>query len=276
MSIVFKRISKITKNIFLCLFFLSSSAITGELKIGYINSRIVNIRSGPSKRYAILARYDRGDQLNIVGERSNWYKLQLQGGKTGWIRKDLVTLKKIEVKLSFPSLVEKDPPWLNIFKEHYHGNIVFQEGDLVEAKRFRLVEPELIEIDQAKLRKTYNLKGEVIFNIKCVIKGKSYLNLFSNDKIPVCLQGIIFQKDPGPFLRGNWIVWLEAVSIDSIRAGSREEIVLKNSSNFHNWALKDQGVFTLIVYTKGIQLQKDEIPPSDYYILGATQINFQL
>lgn len=276
MLIAFKRIRKIAKHILLCLFFLSSSAIAVEQKIGYIDNQIVNIRSGPGERYDILARYVQGDRINIAGERANWYQLQLRGGTTGWIRKDLVTFKKVEVKLSFPSLMEKDPPWTKIFKENYHGNIVFQEGDMVEAKRFRLVEPELIAIDQTKVQKTYNLKGEVVFNVKCMIKGRSYLNLFSDDKNPICFQGVIFQKDPGPFLRGNWIVWLGSESIDSVQAGSKKEIVLSNSSHFQNWALKDQGIFTLVVYTQGIQLQKGEIPPSDYYILGVKQITFNL
>lgn len=271
-----ERIRKIANHIFLFLFLLSSSAIAEELKIGYINGQIVNIRSGPGKRYAVLARYARGDQVRIIGEQSNWYQLQLHGEENGWVRKDLLTLKKIEPKLTFDTLAEKDPTWMAIFREHYHGNIVLQKEGLVEAERFRLVEPELIEIDQTRVRKTYNLKGEVVFNVECIIKGRSYLKLFYNDDISICLQGIIFQRDPGPFLRGNWIVWSVTETINPILSDGKKEIALKNCSHFQNWALKDQGIFTLIVYTQAIQLRKGEIPPSDYYILGAKQITFQL
>jgi hypothetical protein len=253
-------------------FLLSSSVVAGEIKTGYINSQIVNIRNGPGTRYAVHIRCIQGDQVHIVGEKSDWYQLQLQG-KTGWVRKDLVTVKK--VKLSFPTLAEKDPPWMDMFKESYSGKIVFQEGELVEAERFVLVEPEVIEIGQAKVEKTYNLKGEGVFTVTCVIKGRSYLNLLTDDSIPGFLQGIIFQKDPGPLLRGNWIVWLGEVSVNSFRLGSKKEITLRNSSHFQNWALKDQGVLILVAYAKGIQFPKAENSSSDYYILGVKQSSFK-
>jgi hypothetical protein len=252
---------------------LSSFVIAGEVKTGYINSQTVNIRNGPGTRHAVGSRCVQGDQVHIVGEKSGWYQLQLQG-KTGWVRKDLVIVKK--VKLSFPTLIEKDPSWMNMFKERYSGNIVFQEGGQVEAERLVLVEPEVVEIGQTKVKKTYNLKGEEVFTVTGVITGRGYLNLLSEDTIPVFLQGIIFQKDPGPLLRGNWIVWLGEVSVNSFRSGSREEITLRNSSHFQNWALKEQGVLILIAYAKGIQFSKAENSSSDYYILGVNQSSFKL
>ena len=123
-------------GIFLTVLFLVSPAVAGERKTGYINSQTVNIRSGPGTQHVVLCTYVRGDKVNIVGEQIKWYQLQLPGGKTGWVRKNLVTFKKTETALSFPSLAEKDPPWMNIFRENYGGTIVLRDGVLVDTGKF--------------------------------------------------------------------------------------------------------------------------------------------
>ena len=123
-------------GIFLTVLFLVSPAVASERKTGYINSQMANIRSGPGTQHAVLYTYVRGDKVSIVGEQTKWYQLQLPEGKTGWVRKNLLAFNKIEIELSFPSLAEKDPPWMNIFREHYGGTIVLRDGVLVDTGKF--------------------------------------------------------------------------------------------------------------------------------------------
>ena len=49
-----------------------------------------NIRKGPSTDNEVLTTVSTGDELKVVGEEDNWYKLETSQG-TGYIRKDLAT-----------------------------------------------------------------------------------------------------------------------------------------------------------------------------------------
>ncbi len=48
------------------------------------------IRQGPGSHYAIVARVEPAIDVNILGTEGDWYYVQLQDGKKGYIRKELV------------------------------------------------------------------------------------------------------------------------------------------------------------------------------------------
>lgn len=48
------------------------------------------IHQGPGSHYAIVARLEPAIDLNILGTEGNWYYVQLQDGKKGYIRRELV------------------------------------------------------------------------------------------------------------------------------------------------------------------------------------------
>jgi uncharacterized protein YgiM (DUF1202 family) len=51
----------------------------------------VNIRMGPGLVYQVITQLEKNTPVTVVGEQDNWYQIKLTDGRTGWIRKDLVS-----------------------------------------------------------------------------------------------------------------------------------------------------------------------------------------
>ena len=65
-----------------------------ELGYGRINGSRVNIRSGPSTGYSVLAQGNIGDKAYIIGINNGWYKV-IFGQNIGYIRSDYLDLTEI-------------------------------------------------------------------------------------------------------------------------------------------------------------------------------------
>lgn len=50
-----------------------------------VTGNAVNVRNGPGLNHTVLTQVDRGDRLAVLGKVSDWYLVQLPGGRTGWI-----------------------------------------------------------------------------------------------------------------------------------------------------------------------------------------------
>ena len=74
--------------VFFFSFLLSATAATG-----IINTNSVNIRSGPATTYNIVGHLDKGNQVEILGSKNDWYQIK-SGQLNGWVRNDLINLQK--------------------------------------------------------------------------------------------------------------------------------------------------------------------------------------
>jgi len=52
----------------------------------------VNIRSGPGTDYDKVASASNGAKVTVLGEENGWYKVQYKNNKTGYIRKDYISI----------------------------------------------------------------------------------------------------------------------------------------------------------------------------------------
>ena len=51
----------------------------------------VNMRSGPSTRYAVMAQLGRGHEVQVVADPGDgWVKLRSEGGRIGWMSEDFL------------------------------------------------------------------------------------------------------------------------------------------------------------------------------------------
>lgn len=66
----------------------------GELGYGRITADTVNLRSGPSTRYSVLAVGNTGDKAYIIGLNEGWFKV-IFGTKVCYIRSDFLELTEI-------------------------------------------------------------------------------------------------------------------------------------------------------------------------------------
>lgn len=79
--------------------YIASSYISGVeaaknfTATGAVNDSNVRMRSAPSTSAKILGKYQKGTAVEIIGLNNGWFKVR-HGGKTGYIRSDLITLIK--------------------------------------------------------------------------------------------------------------------------------------------------------------------------------------
>ena len=65
-----------------------------ELGYGRVNGSRVNIRSGPSTSYSVVAQASLGDKAYIIGINNQWFKV-IYGNTIGYIRSDYLDLTEI-------------------------------------------------------------------------------------------------------------------------------------------------------------------------------------
>ncbi|QNO15641.1 SH3 domain-containing protein [Alkalicella caledoniensis] len=60
-------------------------------QIAYINSSLVNVRSGPGTNHSLVTQVRSGDIVRILSEQGDWCRVILPDGKEAWIFKPLLT-----------------------------------------------------------------------------------------------------------------------------------------------------------------------------------------
>lgn len=70
-----------------------------ELGTGAVDGTLVNLRKGPSTNTTMLDQLKAGEEVEIFGFNSGWYKVRYEG-QIGYIRSDLVTLSEKPVNNS--------------------------------------------------------------------------------------------------------------------------------------------------------------------------------
>lgn len=56
-----------------------------------------NLRNGPSTSYQVIARGNKGDQFDVIGEEGRWYKIKLTDGKEAYVAGWIVTTGNSEI-----------------------------------------------------------------------------------------------------------------------------------------------------------------------------------
>ncbi|TXL74420.1 peptide-binding protein [Vineibacter terrae] len=64
--------------------------LTASTPYFIVNAKVANLRSQPTTRSRILAKLAYGDLLKTLERKSNWVKVQREGGLRGWIARHLV------------------------------------------------------------------------------------------------------------------------------------------------------------------------------------------
>lgn len=67
-----------------------SRKLTSKTAYHVVKSNTANIRSGPSTKFGIVGKAERGDVLRTRGKKSGWVKVQRASGKSGWVSGKLV------------------------------------------------------------------------------------------------------------------------------------------------------------------------------------------
>lgn len=73
--------------VFLTIFTTVALAKTNTVKV---NAATVNVRTGPGLSYDVMSQVNKGNQLNVLSEENEWYKVRLSGDQVGWVASWLV------------------------------------------------------------------------------------------------------------------------------------------------------------------------------------------
>jgi len=58
---------------------------SSKTKIDTVTWTFANIRSGAGNEFPVVATVKQGDKLTVIGEQREWFNVQLEDGKEGWI-----------------------------------------------------------------------------------------------------------------------------------------------------------------------------------------------
>lgn len=84
-----KRILFIILFLFIALTAYATVALANSNTVK-VNARAVNVRTGPGLSYSIMSQVFEGEQLNVLEEENEWYKVRISGDHVGWIASWLV------------------------------------------------------------------------------------------------------------------------------------------------------------------------------------------
>ncbi|NTW05423.1 MAG: SH3 domain-containing protein [Peptococcaceae bacterium] len=72
-----------------------------------INGSLVNVRSGPATSFSVVSSVPKGSSLKFLEQSSDWYKVQLDTGKIGWVASWLTQIQRVKDALSTAPAVAK-------------------------------------------------------------------------------------------------------------------------------------------------------------------------
>ena len=60
-----------------------------------VTSPVVNVRNGPGMNHEAIKQFKKDEVLHLLGEQGEWFQVQLGGGRTGWVHRN-VTSKRAQ------------------------------------------------------------------------------------------------------------------------------------------------------------------------------------
>lgn len=90
-----------SKNIFLVILFLflsitvaSTVVLANENRLT-VQADVLNVRMGPGLSHDVMTQVHQEDQLNVLGEENQWYKVRLSNDQIGWVASWLLENEEI-------------------------------------------------------------------------------------------------------------------------------------------------------------------------------------
>ena len=75
-------------------FLLGYTGLGAAASVAVVDASSLNVRSGPGPQHGISDRVIKGDQLPLLEQRGDWYKVRLASGSAGWVAGWLVNIKE--------------------------------------------------------------------------------------------------------------------------------------------------------------------------------------
>jgi hypothetical protein len=77
-----------------------------------VTSPLVNIRSGPGMSHGVLGQVKKDEVLPLIGEQGEWFQVQLSGGRTAWIHRNVASKRPLANGVSVEAKQSASKPGL--------------------------------------------------------------------------------------------------------------------------------------------------------------------
>lgn len=128
--------------LFVFLTFASFAALANSSKVT-VEVPVVNIRSGPGLSYETTGEIYEGQELNILEEDNQWYKVRLSNDQVGWVASWLVEEQEVTTenqrygRITAPSVnirkfATTDSDIIGTVNQGTQLQVLFQQGDWIQ------------------------------------------------------------------------------------------------------------------------------------------------
>lgn len=73
-----------------------------------IKANVVNVRQGPGLSYDTMGQASKGEVMNVISQKNNWYQVRLSGDKIGWVASWLVNNTEVSATSNRVATVTND------------------------------------------------------------------------------------------------------------------------------------------------------------------------
>lgn len=154
----------------------------GGGKVAVVAGSIVNVRSGPGTSNTVIGQVSRGDNLSVVEQSGDWYRVKLPGGGTGWVAGWLVNVRDVPPEQPKPSeQVNQPPPGQSGNNEVSRGN-----GRDTESQSGKVLS---LEVRETGGKTSAVIKADAPFDYKS-------FSLNAPDRLVVDLKGVAIGELP--------------------------------------------------------------------------------
>ena len=181
-----------------------------------IKANVVNVRQGPGLSYDVMSQANKGETMNVISQKNNWYQVRLSGDKIGWVASWLVDNTEVsatsnrvaKVTNSFANVRQSssaDSQLLGKLNQGDEITVLYQQNGWSQIKynsAVGWVQSDLIEVsDQAPatVQKTTTAESESTDTDTSRSAIKSVTTQLDNTKLRTGPDVSIYPKLPGQY-----------------------------------------------------------------------------
>jgi N-acetylmuramoyl-L-alanine amidase len=200
-----------SKNIFLIILFLFLSitvattvVLANENRVT-VQASVLNVRIGPGLSHDVMTQVQQDDQLNVLGEENQWYKVRLSNDQIGWVASWLVENEEITAQnqqfgrvtgssVNIRQFATTDSEVIGTVYEGTELQILYQDGEWFQV----LYMGRVAWIHTSYLEQIDSTSGELVSaesqSTQEVIVGESRVNIRTS---PSTDADVLAMADPG-------------------------------------------------------------------------------
>ena len=149
-----------------------------DLKALTVTAAKGNVRRGPSLKDAVLFQISRGDKLQVIDQKGDWYAVRIDDDHSGWVHRVLFETSSVTPKKAASTIAKSDEKGViqsirTVVTDPKHSQIIFElngyyppEIEVIEGEAPRIV-CDFFSVRLAQgVKKTFSVTNDVVKGIR--------------------------------------------------------------------------------------------------------------